>query len=149
MVRKPLISKINKRIAKKTGKVFLRADFEDLGGYDQVGRVLRRLVRDGVLLSIGYGLYAKARRSSLSGKTIPDGDAIQLAMEALDRLGVKAKVANIMRANAERKTTQLLGVPMVNVGTQRITRKIQFLGRPVRYERIPYERSGWQEEQSI
>lgn len=147
--RKPLIDRVKNRVSRRSSKVFLRADFADLGGYDQVGRALRRLVRDGVLLSIGYGLYAKARRSSLSGTTIPDGDAIQLALEALDRLGVKATVANIVRANAERKTTQLLGVPMVNVGAQRITRTIQFLGRPVLYERTPYERSGWPDEQDL
>jgi hypothetical protein len=32
------------------GDVFLRADFEDLGGYDQVGRVLRKIVREGRLV---------------------------------------------------------------------------------------------------
>ena len=39
-----------KRIARKRSDVFLRADFKDLGGYDQVGRVLRGLVRKGRLL---------------------------------------------------------------------------------------------------
>ena len=42
-----LETRVMKRIARKRGDVFLRADFNDLGGYDQVGRVLRGLVRKG------------------------------------------------------------------------------------------------------
>src|SRR5665213_1145111 len=41
---------IARRIARKRGDVFLRADFSDIGGYDQVGRALRDLVRKGCLL---------------------------------------------------------------------------------------------------
>ena len=37
--------------------MFLRADFDDLGGYDQVGRALRGLVQKGQLLKLGYGIY--------------------------------------------------------------------------------------------
>ena len=47
-------------ITRKRGDMFLRADFNDLGGYDQVGRVLRGLVREGELMKIGFGLYARA-----------------------------------------------------------------------------------------
>lgn len=40
--------RLSKRINRKRSNVFLRADFDDLGGYDQVGRALRQLVRGGV-----------------------------------------------------------------------------------------------------
>ena len=55
-----LETRLLKRIDRKRGDVFLRADFEDLGGYDQVGRALRQLVRDGRLVKVGQGLYARA-----------------------------------------------------------------------------------------
>ena len=42
-----LEARLLKRIERKRGDVFLRADFDDLGGYDQVGRVLRGLVPRG------------------------------------------------------------------------------------------------------
>ena len=58
-----LEDRLLKRIDRKRGDVFLRADFEDLGGYDQVGRVLRELVRKGRLVRVGQGLYARARPS--------------------------------------------------------------------------------------
>ena len=60
-----LETRLMKRIDRKRGDVFLRADFEDLGGYDQVGRALRGLVAKGKLLKIGQGI-TRARRRRLS-----------------------------------------------------------------------------------
>ena len=66
-----LEARVLKRIARKRGDVFLRADFRDLGGYDQVGRVLRGLVRNGQLLKVGYGVYTRAVKSPFSDKPMP------------------------------------------------------------------------------
>jgi hypothetical protein len=44
-----LETRMLKRMERKRGDVFLRADFGDLGGYDQVGRALRTLARKGEL----------------------------------------------------------------------------------------------------
>jgi hypothetical protein len=73
-----LEGRLEKRIARKRGDVFLRADFDDLGGYDQVGRALRGLVRKGRLMKIGQGLYARARRSSLDNKLMPEKGLVTL-----------------------------------------------------------------------
>jgi hypothetical protein len=71
--------------------VFLREDFEKLGGYDQVGRALRELVADGRLKKIGYGLYAKARPNRFANETMLDarGGFNEVAKSALNRLKVK------------------------------------------------------------
>src|ERR1700728_1187922 len=50
MKPKTLETRLLKRIDRKRGDVFLRADFGDLGGYDQVGRALRQFVREGRLV---------------------------------------------------------------------------------------------------
>ena len=68
-----LETRLLNRIDRKRGDVFLRADFEDLGGYDQVGRVLRELVRKGRLVRVGQGLYARARPSMTGGEPVPAG----------------------------------------------------------------------------
>ena len=47
-----LEDRLVKRIDRKLGDVFLRADFEDLGGYDQVGR---KIAREGRLVRVGRG----------------------------------------------------------------------------------------------
>ena len=74
-----LETRLLKRIDRKRGDVFLRADFDDLGGYDQVGRVLRQLVREGKLVKVGQGLYACARASTMSGKPVPVESQVKMA----------------------------------------------------------------------
>ena len=60
-----LEERLEKRIERKRGDVFMREDFGDLCGYDQVGRALRGPVRKGRLMKAGYGLYARTRPSVL------------------------------------------------------------------------------------
>ncbi|MGV8075352.1 MAG: hypothetical protein AB2L11_12440 [Syntrophobacteraceae bacterium] len=57
-----LETRLMKRIIRKRSDVFLRSDFKDLGGYDQVGRVLRDRVRKGRLLKVGYGILHPRRK---------------------------------------------------------------------------------------
>jgi len=54
--RKTLREKIEARIARKRDDVFLPREFADLGGEDQVLRVLRGLVGEGRLVRVGYGV---------------------------------------------------------------------------------------------
>jgi hypothetical protein len=64
-----LEQRLEKRIARKRGDVFLREDFSDLGGYDQVGRALQKLVRKGELLKLSGMAFTPAppgRRSLTS-----------------------------------------------------------------------------------
>jgi hypothetical protein len=80
--------------------VFLRDDFAALGGYDQVGRVLRQLEAQGRLVRIGKGLYAKARPNRITGKPMiaAPGGFDQAAKEALNRLGVQWEPASAEKA---------------------------------------------------
>jgi hypothetical protein len=69
--RTTLRERIETRIARKPSEdVFLPREFADLGGEDQVLRVLRGLVRDGRLMRLGYGVYGRAVVSQLSGEPI-------------------------------------------------------------------------------
>lgn len=91
MKRLSLKSKVATKISRSNREVFLRSDFEKLAGYDQIGRALRQLTSDGVLIKVGYGLYAKARPNRITGKPMlsAKGGFTQVAEEALSRLGVK------------------------------------------------------------
>ncbi len=93
MKRPALRTKIVTKISRSKREVFLRADFEKLGGYDQVGRALRQLTNDGFLLKLGYGLYVKARINRITGQTMlsAQGGFTQVSEEALSRLGVEWK----------------------------------------------------------
>ncbi len=100
MTAQTLESRIRDKIRKSRRMVFLRDDFAALGGYDQVGRVLRQLEVQGRLVRIGKGLYAKARPNRITGKPMlaAPGGFDQAAKEALNRLGVQWEPASAEKA---------------------------------------------------
>jgi hypothetical protein len=100
MKRLSLKSKASTKISRSKREVFLRSDFESLAGYDQIGRALRQLTSEGILLKIGYGLYAKARPNRITGKPMlsAEGGFSQVAEEALSRLGVKWQPSKTVQA---------------------------------------------------
>lgn len=134
MRRKTLEQRIALRIVRSKGEVFLRKDFTDLGDYDQVGRILRRLTEQNKLLKIGYGLYAKAQPSPLSGKPAPRRGIQDLATEALNRLKIPTAPSSYERAYASGQTTQVPTGRVIAV-KGRITRKIGYSGKSVTFER--------------
>lgn len=129
-----LEGRVAKRIARKKANVFLRDDFADLGGYDQVGRSLRRLTAKGLLVRIGYGLYARARVSPLSGKIMPVKPLPALATEALERLTVSTAPSGYARAYNEGLSTQVPTGRVIAV-RGRVSRRIGYDGKYVTFER--------------
>ena len=125
--------KISARIVRKKEIIFLREDFADLGGYDQVGRILRNLVRDGKIIKIGYGLYAKAKRSSITGEVIPVASLPTLAKAALERLGVEVAPPVLERDYNAGRTMQVPTGRMIAI-KGRVNRKIGYGGAYVSYE---------------
>src|SRR5271154_4145992 len=92
VMRKPktLRGRIESRLARKArDSVFLTREFRDLSGETQVLRALRGLVRDGRLVRLGYGVYARAIVSRLSGEPIlySANGLVSAARQALDKLG--------------------------------------------------------------
>ena len=128
-----LETKLLKRIDRKRGDVFLRSDFGDLGGYDQVGRALRELVREGRLVKIGQGLYARARPSLTNGEPIPVG-GLGALKQALRRVGVETLPSKLERAYNSGETTQVPTGRVVGV-SRRVRRKIGYGGFSLSFER--------------
>ena len=134
MRTRSLETRVAARIRRKKASVFLRRDFEDLGGYDQVGRILRRLTARGRLVRIGYGVYARAVLSPVSGKTIPAKPLPALAAEALARLGVETKPSRFARAYNAGATTQVPTGRVLAV-KGRFSRRIGYDGKYAIFER--------------
>lgn len=133
---KTLREKIEGRIVRKRGDVFLPREFVDLGGEDQVLRAFRGLVRDGELVRLGYGVYGRAVASRLSGEPIlysPGGFA-GAARQALNKLGVQWEPTAAERAYNEGRSTQIPVNPAVRV-KGRFSRKLQYQGRELVIER--------------
>jgi len=113
-----LKQKIEYRMARRTSDdVFLPREFTDLSGEDQVLRALRTLVREGRLIRLGYGVYARARRSQLSGRTMVDSanGFSSAALQALTKLGVPWEASDSVKAYNEGRSTQIPVNPAVKV----------------------------------
>jgi hypothetical protein len=121
-------------IALRKGEVLLRADFDRMGSASQVSRALKMVVSDGKLVRLGYGTYAKAQPSPLSGKPIPRQPLEALAWEAMERLGVKINLGKALNDYATGNTNQIPMSTTFNTGDRRISRKLVLGNRSVVYE---------------
>ena len=113
-----LRERIEERIARKRrDDVFLPREFRDLGGEDQVLRVLRGMVREKRLVRLGYGVYGRAVVSRLTGEPLlysPNG-FLGAARQALTKLGVSWEPTEAERAYNEGRSTQVPVNPIVRV----------------------------------
>lgn len=125
---------ILQRIARSRRNVFLRADFDQLGSYDAVGRALRQVVRSGKLIQIGYGLYAKAAMSPFSGKPAPLVGIRKLAAEALGRLGKSISASDAEQAYNSGRSTQV-PTGRTLIVSDRVRRRIGYDGNYVVLQR--------------
>jgi hypothetical protein len=126
-------TRLARRMERKRGDVFLRSDFSDLGGYDQVGRALRQMVRDQRLLKIGYGLYARAVKSPF-GDTLVPPKGLSTLREALKRLGIETMPSQLTEAYNAGRATQVPTGRVVGV-RRRVRRKIGYNGIALSFER--------------
>ena len=119
-------SRIQTRVKRSKRSVFLRSDFKDIADYDQVGRGLRNLVRDGLLMKIGYGLYVRARVNRITGKVMPDNaaGADGVIIEAMEKLGVDYQFDDLSNLNFSGESTQIPAKVKITPKSARFTRKI-------------------------
>jgi hypothetical protein len=120
-------NKIQIRVKRSKRSVFLRSDFKDIAGYDQVGRILRLMVASGELIKIGYGLYVRARLNRITRQAMPDnpGGADGVLIEAMERLGKDYKFDDLSALNMQGVSTQIPAKINVIPTSSRFTRKIE------------------------
>lgn len=134
-VKDTLEGKITYRIKRCKTPVFVRDDFKDIGGYDQVGRILRGLVKKNQLISLGYGTYARSKKSSVSGAVVPEIPLPELAKELLNKLGVKIVPSSAERTYNAGTSTQVPTGRVIGV-KGRIVRRIGYNGRYISFEKV-------------
>ncbi len=125
MSRFSIKARMQRSIALRKGEVVLRADFAQLGSPSQISRALKALQAEGRIVRLGYGVYAKARPSVLSGKP---------KEETLRKLGAPAELGRAQQAYAQGRSTQIPAHTTFNTGQRRISRKITVGISTVRYE---------------
>jgi len=127
--RPTLQQQIEGRIANKSDEVFLTREFADLSGERQVLRTLRKLVDEGKLVRLGYGVYGRAERSRLSGKPMlaASNGFVGASREALTKLGVAWNPTEWEVAYNEGRSTQVPVNAVVRV-KGRFARKLAYNG---------------------
>lgn len=135
MPRMSLEERLELSVKRSKGEVFLRREFDRFGGYDQVGRALRAIIKRGLLVKAGYGVYVKARPSTLTGNPVPVVPLSTIGMTALKKLGVTANPGRAMSAYSSGKSTQMPVATVFNVGKSRVSRRIAVAGNEIRFEK--------------
>ena len=134
-IKDTLEGKITYRVKRSKTPVFVRDDFKDIGGYDQVGRILRGLVKKGLLISLGYGTYARSRKSSVSDAIVPEKPLPELAKELLKKLRVKTVPSSAEKAYNSGISTQVPTGRVIGV-KGRIVRRIGYNGKFISFEKV-------------
>lgn len=115
-----LADRMRQSLRRRSGHVVLRAELAPLGSASQVSEALKALQRDGELLRLGAGVYAKARRDEISHEVTPLVDVETLGREVA--LKLKAQVAD----GAE-------GTLVLDTGDRRVSRKLALGQSAVQY----------------
>jgi len=119
----------------KRKTVFLRSDFEPFGTSTRVTRALQELIAEGRIIRVGRGIYVKARPSSITGNPVPVEPLETVAQKALAALGVDVQLGSDARAYVGGLTQDVPMTVAVDVGSSRVSRRIEFGGREVKLER--------------
>ena len=133
-MKQTLEMQLLQRIDRSHGDVFLRGDFDDLGSYDQVGRALRDLVKQGRLMKIGFGLYSRTIRSLLDDRVLPP-KGLSTLREALKRVGIETFPSRSLQDYNAGRTTQVPTGRVVGVN-RRVRRKVGYNGFTMGFERV-------------
>ena len=126
-------------ITNSSDDVFLRREFLSFGSQRQVSRVFKNMVDAGDLVKISLGVYAKTAVSSISGRTMPIKPVDVLYGKVLKKMGIEFGPSFLVRLYNSGQSTQIPAGTVLNVGSRRITRKIGFGGRFLKYE---YDQDG-------
>ncbi|WP_081085703.1 DUF6088 family protein [Burkholderia cepacia] len=122
-------------IAECEGVVVLRSEVAYLGSAAQVGRVLAKMVRDGRLVRVSLGAYAKTRVNKWTGTLSPAAPFEAIAAEVFKKLGIEVSPGQLTREYNVGATTQIPMNDAVCTGRRRISRKIQVGSKSIAYEK--------------
>ncbi|MFD1554025.1 hypothetical protein ACFSHT_00090 [Paraburkholderia silviterrae] len=126
-----LEDRMRQSIRRRRGNVVLRTDVAGLGSQSQVTHALGVLVRNGELLRLGSGIYAKAGRDTSTHQVHPLVDFESLAREALQKLGVSGLSHLVRDYPGGSASGGALQEWVLETGKRRISRKLSLDGKTI------------------
>lgn len=135
--KKTFKNKMLAHILKAPGTVILRNDVSELGSSRQVSRALKALVKEGELIKLGYGIYAKAEASEHLNRPVIRTGFTEACIEALGRLKVEWEPSQAIKDYNAGKSQQVPARFEVRLKS-RFRRKIAYGNRQLRLEGMIY-----------
>lgn len=117
-------------IRRRAGHVVLRSELASLGSASQVSLALKLLQREGELVRLGAGVYAKAQRDAQTGAVTPEVDFETLARETAAKLKM---VASPKTMGGIALAADQVDPLVLDTGRRRVSRKLALEGRHVAY----------------
>ena len=99
--------KVLKRIEALPSNVVLRSDIANIANPRQISRAINRLIKDGRLTKLGYGVYAKLARSQVGQTSYLKKGVLSTLREALTRLNIKWELSDEERDYQAGRSTQV------------------------------------------
>lgn len=128
-------TKIAKSIAKTNGEVFTRDDFSRFGSPSRVTRAIQELLKAGMIVKLGYGVFAKAMPSPIDKAPIPRKPLEALLTEVFESLNIPITQGQAIADYQAGKSDQIPNSLTISTGSRVVTRKIGFGSRQVVYEK--------------
>ena len=133
--------RLYRSVSRSRAEVFTRDECAKFGSASRVTRALSDLVKEGKLIRLGYGVYAKARVSTITGNPVARVPFESLVEEAFRKLGIQVIQT---RAQQEYVSGQSSQIPMslrLMTPDSRISRKLSVGAREVQYAKYRAEAS--------
>jgi len=128
-----LVDRMRLSIRRRAGHVVLRSELAGLGSTSQVSDALRALQRDGDLVRLGSGVYAKAHRDARTRKVQPAADFETLTCEAAAKLHMTPDSAASGQVGIGPTSRSNNGNVVLDTGHRRVSRKLALGERRVSY----------------
>jgi len=125
--------KVRSFIEKLSGDVVLRSEVAKLGSPRQVSRALKKLVEEGAITKLGYGVYAKLNRSPLVKRPFLQAGFSSVTKEALNKLKVEWEMGLAEKAYNAGLTTQIPVNATMRLKS-RFNRKLAYRGMKLEFE---------------
>lgn len=120
-------------VRRRAGHVVLRTELSELGSASQVSHALKVLQRDGELIRLGAGVYAKAQKDAQTGAVRPLIDFETLAKEAASKLKLACATKSSDAAGVKDVLQRRTDGFVLDTGRRRVSRKLSLGGLSVTY----------------
>ena len=130
-----LKDRIIRSLSTRRDLVVLRADFAKFGSPSQVSRVIAEVVKEGRLIRVGQGIYAKTRVNQFTKQPSVNGTLEEVAAETFRKLKIAIEPSRAMLEYNAGRTTQMPMEYCINTKGRRISRRIEVGTQTVKYEK--------------